>query len=192
MEDNIGKIVSYVHGTNDVLLQTSQRYILEKNLFCRLKQSEQASRYHEQITTPKRQDKLQRVSNLDEEERHLISHTVGQNFEEFEHKTIDGFLYEVWNKRKASKTCDSFAVTKGGLAGRIRSIFTANNCTYFLLSIEHASTQNDICASIQFLERRLIPYNHIIKTTELTKKAVFMEAQNIIAYSIFPNQYERD
>lgn len=192
MEDMIGHIVSKVHGTTDVLLQITDRYLLEKNLEYNVKASPAAAAYFDRVNIAKYRDKRLMCSNLIEEEKRHIVNKYGPNFVEYQSKLINGDYYEVRDLTKKKKTCDSFAITKNRLFGHIRSIFIVNGGTFLLLLNEYNTTDDLLSHSIRFLTPRAYSYYFTISSSDLGKKAVFMETNDIVAYSTLPNNCERD
>lgn len=189
----MGNIISKVHGNIDVLPQISERYFLEKDLAYNLESSPSARSYYDKIRHIQKRDRPLQKSNLSNDEKRCITDAVGPNFVEYRNKYIGGQFYEISSTVKTKKTCDSFAVTNRGLLGTITSIFTVDNLTYLLLRTNYLSKPHDIISQkVHFLEKNTNPYNLIIDERNLANKAIFMDTNHNLAYSIIPNTCERD
>lgn len=194
MEDKIGNIVSQVHGTNDVIFQICDRYLLQRNVMHNIKDSSISKEYNEKIRHNQKRDKPLKISNLSDEEISLIQNAAGPNYNLFKEKYINGDFYEIYNdEQTARKTCDSFCVTKNGRLGSICSIFTnVHGLTFLLLLNKYIFLENDISHKIHFLQLNNDPSYFIVNKDEIGKKAVLMISESFMAYSSFPNHCERD
>lgn len=196
MEDNIGHLVSTIHGTNDVIKQCTQKYILEKNLHVQLENSEIARNYYEKIESKRYSNRPMTKSKLTMDEKFLIQNTIEHApIDEFQSIWIGKDLYraeereDVVHKRK---TYDSFVQTGCGILGTIKSIFKTNcNSTYMLIRQDYRLTNDNICDSIKSLEVNLRPELHVVKTDNI-KKAVLIKFSNTLAFSVLPNNIEPD
>lgn len=196
MEDNIGHVVSHVHGTSDVVKQCAQKYMLESCLKTALSTSERAQSFNEKIHFVYRNNKPLSRSNLSIEQRDFIRATINKiPVEEFHAIWIGKDFYRAEESdinSRNRKTYDSFVATNNGKVGTITSIFkTECNSVYMLYREDYIQTNNDICEKVIFLEPKPAPACHIVNSQEI-EKAVFIKFDNVIAFSNFPNTIERN
>jgi hypothetical protein len=199
MEDNMGHLVSMIHGTTDPLKQCAQRYLLEQNLKQQIQTSEMARAYYNQIHNPfKNEKKTLKKSHLNEEERAFVQTETGsQHFIEYENIYNKGNFYKIeddLSRNGQRKTNDSFLVTKNGHFGQIKSIFSLpNNSLYILLHSTYClKKRNQTSKYIHFLKMNARPTYTIIEIADIGKKSILMENECNIAYSVIPNIYERN
>lgn len=199
MEDNIGHLVSMVHGTTDPLKQCSQRYLLERKLKQQIQTSEIAKAYYNQIQNPfKKQSKMLKKSHLNEAERAFIQGEIGSHhIIEYEYIYINGDFYNIeqpFGQRAERKTNDSFLITKDGNFGKIISIFSLpNNSYYILLQCKYRHKKhNQTSKYIHFIKTISRSIYKIVNLTDVGKKSIFMENEDNISYSVFPNTLERN
>lgn len=197
MEDNIGHLVSMVHGTTDVLKQCSQRYLLEQNLKRKIKCSDKAMEYYEKIQNHVRPNKELKCTLLSEEEETFIHLQLGSmNFAEFEDICFNGDFYRTQQceqKYGGRKTNDSFLVTNDGRFGSIRSIFVDPDDIYYLLiRVEHCLKINTLIKSIHYLKTKQRSTLELVRVENIGKKAIFVQYSNFLAFSTCPNRYEKN
>jgi hypothetical protein len=195
MEDSIGHLVSSIHGNTDVILQCTQKYLLERNLKVKLENSVIAQDYYNKIEDVRRANKPLRNLFLSEDEINFILNTIQcAPVEAFSSVWIENDFYRVENNANIGKrkTYDSFIVKNGGIVGTIRSIFKTNlNAMYFLFREDYSVKPDNLCDSIKVLELNLNPVYHIAKAGDVVK-AVFIKFFDTLAFSAFPNNCERN
>lgn len=195
MENNIGYLVASFHGTTDVIKQISERYLRELNLRSRLKDSPKANEYFNLIQPYQMHNKFLKKSNLSPDEKRFIGLELNAlPAFEYENLVVNGDFYRVNIPNHSRITDDSFVLTKNGAFGRITSIFQlANNLIYFLVQEDYlVDLEYRISRNITFLKKTEdpIPRYYIVNLTEIGKKTVFIEFDNILAYSSLPNNIE--
>lgn len=121
MENNIGHLVSAIHGTNDVTKQCIQKYILEKNLLAKLESSVIARSYYKKIESKLTAIRPLKSSKLTTNEKDLIQNAIAEYpIDEFESIWVGKDFYRAEEREdlvKRRKTYDSFILTTGGLFG---------------------------------------------------------------------------
>lgn len=196
MEDNIGNLVSRIHGTTDVVIQCTHKYILDKELNKKLEKSDIAQKFNEKIENHRYGNSPLQSSNLTRSEIEFIQNTLQKApIEEFRSLWIGKDFYrseEGVEMSRKRKTYDSFVVTNDGILGTIRSIFkTFCKSTYILLREDYCLKNVHPCESIKSLGLISRPAIHVINTNKI-KKAVLIKFGNTLVYSTFPNKIERD
>lgn len=194
MEDNIGHLVSSIHGNTDVIVQCTQKYLLEKNLKVKLENSAVAQAFYKKIEDVRRVNKPLRNSLLSIDDIDFIVNTIrSAPVEEFASVWIENDFYRAEKNVNIGKrkTYDSFIVTNFGTVGTIKSIFKTNCNTIYILFMEDYYVKNDdFCNSIKMLEVNLNPAYHIVKADDIVK-AVLIKFSDTLAFSTFPNNCER-
>lgn len=196
MEDHNGYLVSKVHGTSDVIKQVTQKYMLEYHLKLKINNSVRAKEFFDKIQSFQlKRNKILKQSNLSTDDYVYIRNTIGNvPILEYENIYLNGNFYRVkGNGVKKINSNDSFILTKGGEIGEIKSIFTPDDKSIFLLvcqKYELLDENNIQC--IKFLKEISNRTYIIIKLEDIGKKAVFMQYENVTAFSTLPNNYERD
>lgn len=194
MEDSIGHLVSSIHGTTDVVMQCTRKYLLEKNLKLKLENSIVAQDFYTKIVDVRRNNKSLRESHLSRDDIDFVLNTIQTApVEEFSSVWINKDFYRVETNANISKakTYDSFIVTNGGIVGTIKSIFKTNcNTMYILFRENYYVKHDDICDSIKSLELNLNTVYRIAKADDILK-AVFIKFADTLAFSTFPNNCER-
>lgn len=195
MEDNIGYLVSLIHGTTDIIKQCTQKYLLAKNLKSMLSTSTTAQIFYKKMEDERRNNKLLKNTNLNRYEIDFIQNTIQSPlYEEFSGVWMGNNFYRIEesvNTAENRKTYDSFIATKDGRVGTIKSIFNTISDQYILFREDYFIKRGDICESIQFLELNTTPMYQVAKREDAIK-AVFIKFDNTLAFSTFPNNIERD
>jgi hypothetical protein len=196
MEDNIGHLISMIQGTTDVLKQCTQKYLLIKNLKSRLDESVKARQFYKKIEDDRFHNKTLNNPNLSRYEIEFIQATIqAAPCKKFASVWLERDFYRIEESACISsnrKSFDSFIATKCGLAGTIKSIF-ATDCdsTYILFREDYLIQRNDLCDSIKYLEINPTPVYHVAKLEDIMK-CVFIKFDHTLAFSTFPNKFERD
>lgn len=146
MEDNMGHLLAFVNGTNDVILQISEKYLMERNLIHNLRNSPKAKQYYDTIQASQRyliSEKFERSyvvgklrSELNSEEMGYIVDSLDllPDYVILEYKAIllhGETYYETIEAAKGKRTNDSFVcIPEDDVYGEIHTFFTVNGQLY--------------------------------------------------------------
>lgn len=209
MEDNMGKLLTNIHGTSDVLQQCCTRYLLEKNLENLLINSSIAQKYHEDIRAQKYYCSYEieegvhvigkQIRNMENTHIDYIRNVLQLDtpIAEYEAAIVRSIFYESRDykaqKIRARKLTNDYFVSlqDNSEYGEIKAIFTASKVVYFLihLKFETENTNN----RIKTLRPRQDNEEYMIaRATRIGTKHVLIEEGNLSTCVRFPNIYEKN
>lgn len=213
-EDNLGHLLSFVHGRTDVLSQISDRYLQEKRMHSNVNNSIRAQNYYNNI----KHRQLKIICNLNDsllvgkaqvlnpiDRDWVIEQLELINIEPmYTHRAVYVSLkiyFESYTNKTAQKlTYDSFICDPtNNIFGELKTILTINNEIYFIIHNKYKVKANsrDLGTILIELEEKtdcdvinkFIMLPNSIKTL---KKYAFMKTDNMLACSKFPNLIERN
>lgn len=212
-EDNMGYLLSNIHGTTDAVQQVCSRYLMEQELNHNIKKSPIAREYNDEIQSRQRfkgslkQDtsyaikKNKNGTQLNETELVFIKNSMRMendvNLAEFFAILVDGNeYYETISHKIARKkhTNDHFVcIPEKNIFGNIKSIFSFDaNLYIFILNAYREIDNENVIESMIWLEEKEEVQYVIIKDSEIRSKYVFLELENKQACVKFPNRYKRN
>lgn len=209
MEDHIGHLVSLAKGTTDICHQICEKYILDKHLISHLEKSAIAKKFYEDIqsrlifpiATKIHNDILiGKPSQISSGEdlliiRNLLCLSHRNQIDEYGSILWNGEIYyESTNKFRKKRTRDTFVKNlESNCFGEIKSIFVVDKQTFLLIDEKYEKLQDSSILSehIIFLNAKEQFASKVIKTTSIGPKYAFVEFENVLSCSKFPNLYER-
>lgn len=205
-EDHLGHLVALKKGTTDVATQICEKYILEKNMYYHLSISVLAEKFFDDINGRRKFKHSRKVSgslligkprnNLSEQDILLIADALqisnNFNYEQFNAVLLHNkIFYESFtdNKRKNDSFIFNSEHKKFGI---IESIFVINDSFYFLVNEKFETLDDKKCKFNISLREINFDRKKILKPEFVGPKFVFIEFDNNINCSQFPNMFERD
>lgn len=205
MESNIGHLLGFVKGTNDVAEQVSTKYLLEKSLLAHVKKYPTTTEYYEEIQadsnyftaidklfTLRKLMKNSRINNeLMDMLKNLTDYSDDCVVNEYRQIFIMGNFFEVIpdEGQLKKRTYDSFVVCNDGTMGELIHIFSLAQEVYLIIRTNYEEN-NDLyqneCNYIHFLRHRIGTIK-IVNIKDVLRKAVFVKCADIVAYSFLPN-----
>lgn len=209
MEDNIGHLTSFVHGTTDVLQQICNKYVLEKNLIPHIQKSEKVSEFMKTIDT-------HRFASTQTINGHTL---VGNGFPlknrahfeiiknyfqldsdidivEFRAILLGKKVYYESNIEINAKkrTCDSFVSNElGSKFADLVSIFSISENVYFLINEKYTplTIWKNMCEHVVPL-KIILDDLKIVQASYFGSKYALISTITSTACAKFPNLYERN
>lgn len=214
MEDNMGHMLRNVHGTNDVIQQTCQKYVMESELNHIISESRIAQTYHASVQAKHRFSVSKKIGSLyaigspivpsaiiNEEEAFIWNYfNLDEGNEELKqyHAVLleSGTYYEsIVRKNKSKKhTNDHFVCDADrNIFGDIKTFIELNREIYVLICNAYKRRINppNTCDSIVWLEKADDEYI-ILGREILEKKHVFLRQKTNIACIRYENLTKRN
>lgn len=210
-EDYLGHLINMVHGNTDVLMQVSDRYLLQKNLDFHLNNSTRAEKYHEQIKHRQFKVITKLGDNLFLGKAQVVNQTFCNwirnslnlnNIEQicsYRAVFVNSKMYfeSATVKTAQKRTCDSFVcVPSDDIFGEIQCILKINNELYFVVQKKYQAKLQAQDLNSFMIELEESPDNDRFlmhpNTVKMQSKYAFMKTDNMIVCSEFPNLYERN
>lgn len=211
-EDNMGHLLSFVHGTNDVILQIAQKYTMERILLHNLASSPLASKYYDQVQATQRFQFSEKIGNshvigkpikhctLKDEEISFIKNSLNldHSVEIKEYKAVllqSEIYYESLHPTNAKRTNDSFVcLLENNVFGNIKTIFAVNGKLYFFIhnmyDAEYRINLTGRC--MMWLSEKSELNYFILDDMKQIEKYVFLSDGVECACVKIPNRYERN
>lgn len=201
-EDNIGHLISYVHGTTDVLTQITDRYVLEKHLNAVIANSPRARQYHEQIANQSFSKTCNVGHNILVGQPKMI---VMKFILRYLHKNngtqimayraifVDSKVYFEISSALIKRTYDSFVCNPiENIYGEITHILVIEDEAYFIVNNKYRAV--NLNASTCFIElvEKEGGETIIVSSSRVCSKFALIKTDTIITCSEFPNIFERN
>lgn len=212
-EDNMGHLLKFMQGTNDVTLQISEKYLMERDLQHNLRNSPRAKEYYDMIQAAQRYSITKKIgrthvigrpnnsSQLNSQEMQFIidSLNLTTNIEIEEYNAVllnSEKYYETSNMSKRKSTMDSFvSVPERDVYGIIHTFFIVNEHLYFFVYNKYIPVHTPSRAtgsSMTWLSnKRKLDY-FIFDASETMDKYVFLDDNVKRACVKIPNNLERN
>lgn len=206
-EDHIGHLVDMHKGTTDVINQINEKYLLEKCIFHYLNQSSIFRNYYEHINSKHRYNTSRKISGslvignskkrLSEQEKLLIFDKLNlpntSKVEEYDSMLLNNRVYyEIESITLHKRTNDSFIFnTENKVFAVIESIFVINENIYILAN-EKFEQISSKCKSNRLLKKLDSCRKNIYVANSIGPKYAFIQFDDTIACSEFPNVVERN
>lgn len=215
MEDNMGHLLSFVSGTNDVIMQISEKYLMERNLIHNLVNNSVSRNYYEAIQARQRFPLSRKIGKsqiigkrvnrcaLSIEEINYIRISLDLHpdieIQEYQAVLLDGetFYESASHKsRRSKRTYDGFvSLPELGIYGEIKSIFIANEQLYMFVHNTYESAGRTTLTG-QFLtwlnKRNQTDFFIVDPVHHRMEKYVFLQSENKFACVKIVNSLERN
>lgn len=178
----------YVNGTNNVIQEaTSKISLYQKNFLGQhLKPSKYCVPYlrMEDISVLSKPKKAE----LTVHQKILINRHLHESLLEVKYFIKNRTYFEVLNKDKKKKTCDSYILLKSGIFGYIEKILIDNNEIFIIICEEF--TVSHMNQHQTFVRKNITSNVQYSSALDISKKVLFFADK--LVFTSFPNNIEKD